>query len=255
MRPSPTSAAFLLAFLLLALTASAQPTAAPAEREGVDLLWGGGFLAGIPVGAFDAAVDSGFGTTTHLVVASRGLPFGLRIEASALVYGSHHFTVPESGTGGRVGNTVRTDSWIGNLFAGPELRARSGAVRPYLHALAGVGYFATSSVVSRHDEAVRVNGSTDYQDTTFTWAVGAGVEVALGRSTSLDLGVRYVANGNVNYLAQDSLTGGSGDSLSLTPHRSEAHLVAITMGISFGRWERARKGSCPVLPSWSGRVG
>ena len=235
MRPSPTSAAFLLAFGLLAPNASAQPTAAPDEREGVDLLWGGGLLAGIPVGAFDAAVDSGFGATTHLVVASRGLPFGLRVEASALFYGSHHFTVSERGSGGRAGDTVRTGSWIGNLLAGPELRARSGAVRPYLHALAGIGYFATSSFVSRHDETVRVNGSPNYEDTTFTWAVGGGVEMALGRSVSLDLGARYVANGNVNYLAEDSFGGGPEDPLSLTPHRSPAHVVAITMGISFGR--------------------
>ncbi len=187
----------------------------------------------MPTGDFDAAVDEGWGAAGHVVVLPHARPFGLRFEVSALVYGSRSFTVPVPGTGGYVGDTVRTDSWFGNMLAGPELRARHGAVRPYGHVLAGVGYFATTSELSAYYETVPLSGTTNFDDTTFAWAAGGGVEIALGRDVSIDLGARYLANGTVDYLTQDSIVGDA--SGALRPHRGEAHVVTFTVGIAFGR--------------------
>jgi opacity protein-like surface antigen len=206
---------------------------ARADGPGADWLWGGGFHAGVPTGSFDAAVGEGWGAAGHLVVLPHERPFGLRLEVSALVYDSRSFTVPAPGTGGYVGDTVRTDSWFGNLLAGPEIRARHGALRPYAHVLAGVGYFATTSERSAFYEMVPLNGTTNFEDTTFAWAVGGGFEIAVGRDVSIDLGVRYLANGSVDYLTQDSIAGDA--SGALQPHHGEAHVVTFTVGIAFGR--------------------
>jgi opacity protein-like surface antigen len=213
-------------FVAMGVLASGQSRA-----DGADWLWGGGFHAGVPTGSFDEAVGEGWGAAGHLVVLPREQPFGLRLEVSALVYGSRSFTVPAPGTGGYVGDTVRTDSWFGNMLAGPEIRARRGAVRPYAHVLAGVGYFATTSELSAYYETVPLNGTTNFDDTTFAWAAGGGVEIAVGRDVSIDLGARYLANGTVDYLTQDSSAGDA----ALEPHRGEAHVVTFTVGIAFGR--------------------
>jgi opacity protein-like surface antigen len=220
----------------LALAVGAAVSASATGAEGADWLWGGGFHAGVPTGDFDRAADEGWGAAGHLVVLPHQRPCGLRLEVSALVYGSRSFTVPAPGTGGYVGDTVRTDTWFGNLMAGPELRARSGAVRPYAYALAGIGYFATSSELSAYYETVPLNGTTNLDDTTFAWAAGGGVELAVSRDVSIDLGARYLANSSVDYLTTDSLGPGPGGAGPiLVPHHGEAHVVAFTLGIAFGR--------------------
>jgi opacity protein-like surface antigen len=203
-----------------------------ARADGADWLGGGGFHAGVPTGDFGEAADEGWGVAGHLVVLPHERPFGLRLEVSALVYGSRSFTIPDPGTAGYVGDTVRTDTWFGSMLAGPEVRARHGAVRPYAHVLAGVGYFATTSERSFYYETVPVAGTTNFDDSTFAWAAGGGVEIALGSSVSLDLGARYLANSTVDYFTESSIAG---PAEALVPHRGEAHVVTFTVGVSFGR--------------------
>lgn len=212
---------------LLAIPALVVVLAAPAARaEAADWLWGGGLHGGVPTGDFDDLTDEGYGAAGHFVLLPAGRPFGLRGEVSALVYDSRTYGSESDVDYG----TVRTDSWFGNMLLGPELRLRQGAVRPYVHALAGLGYFATSS------EGTGAAGqfTTHQDDATFAWAVGGGVEIAVGRSTSIDLGVRYLANGDVDYVAGGHLPVDGSPPVAFTT-RTEAHVVAFTLGLAFGR--------------------
>jgi opacity protein-like surface antigen len=222
----------LVALLVVAAVPLAGASPARAAGPGADWLWGGGFHAGVPTGDFDEAVDEGWGAAGHLVVLPHERSFGLRLEVSALVYGSRSFTIPAPGTGGSVGDTIRTDTWFGNMLVGPELRARHGFVRPYAHVLAGLGYFATSSERSAYYETVPLEGTTNFDDATFAWAAGGGVEIALGSEVSVDLGARYLANGTVDYITEASIAGAAE---ALVSRRGEAHVVTFTVGISFGR--------------------
>jgi len=206
--------------------------AAPEARAGgADWLWGGGLHAGVPTGDFDDAVDEGWGAAGHLVVLPHARPFGLRLEVSALVYGSRTFDAAPTDAGYGA-EPSRVDTWFGNMMAGPELRARGGVVRPYAHLLAGVGYFATTAEPgSRHG-----GDDTTHDDATFAWAAGGGVEIAVSRDVSIDLGARYLANGSVDYLTSGPLVPGPGDAGPiLVPRRGEPHVVAFTLGIAFGR--------------------
>lgn len=204
----------------------ASVAAAPAAGAGdADWLWGGGVHAGLPTGSFDDAVDEGWGAAGHLVVLPHERPYGLRFEVSALVYGSRTVGAPLP-SGGYEPDALRLDTWFGNMMAGPELRARRGVVRPYAHVLAGLGYFATTS---EPGPAHGGSGADTHDDATFAWAAGGGLEIAVSRDVSIDLGARYLAHGTVDYFVE----GAAG--ASLQPRRGEPHVVTFTLGIAFGR--------------------
>lgn len=234
-RRAESSTASRVAFVAaLSVWAASFATAARAE-SGVDWLWGGGFHAGVPTGDFKDAADEGYGLAAHFTALPTGRPLGVRGEVSALVYGSRELQLPSSPQpypGGSYGGSVRTDTWFGNMLLGPELRARSGGVRPYAHVLAGLGYFATSSEPTGSYQPAG-HEITRFDDTTFAWAAGGGVEVSLGSSASIDFGARYLANGTVDYFTGSGIASGGGALLS--PHRSPVHVVSFTFGVAFGR--------------------
>ena len=227
----------------IALLVMAAPSVQASPGEGADWLWGGGVHFGLPTGDFDDAVDEGWGAAGHFVATPHGRPYGLRGEVSALVYGSRDYETRQDDGYGDGG--VRTDTWFGNLLIGPELRARSGVLRPYLHALAGLGYFATSTETAGHS-GNGSRGDTNFDDATFAWAVGGGVEIALGSDVSLDLGARYLANGTVDYLTGEGISGGGngrphassqrGQRRDLHPGRELRPLTAA----SRGGWQHER---------------
>jgi opacity protein-like surface antigen len=142
--------------------------------------------------------------------------------------------VPVPGTGGLVVEELSTDNWLMNAGIGPQVMARSGAVRPYAYALAGVGYFATETTFG--DSGYWSASTTNFDDTTFAWAAGAGLLFRLSRDLALDVGVQYVGNGEVRYLAEgDLVPSPDGSPPVIVPRRTEANLVTVTVGLTFGR--------------------
>jgi opacity protein-like surface antigen len=225
-------------FLLLAVagvaatTATAQP--AP-QRTPSEWLGGGGLLIGIPLGDFADATDEGFGVSGNVVFAPGGGSFGIRFQTGGVIYGSRDIHTPVPGTGGLVTQDLTTDNWLLNAGLGPQFMLRSGSVRPYAYALAGVGYFWTETNLG-DDHGGPYYGSTNYEDTTFAWAAGAGLLFPLSRSVSLDVCVQYVGNGSVRYLAEGDLVPSSDDTPPVVvPRHTDANLVTITVGVVFGR--------------------
>jgi len=218
------------AFALAAVTAWAQPV--PGEPS--EWLGGGGVLVGIPLGEFADATDEGVGVAGYVVFTPKGGPFGVRLQTGGLVYGSRKIATPVPGTGGLITEDLTTDNWLLNAGIGPQVMLRSGTVRPYAYALAGVGYFATdTSLGNGYDYGSY--GSTNYDDTTFAWSVGAGLLIPVSRSVAIDLGVQYVGNGTVRYLAEGDLRPSSGNAPPvIVPRETEANLVTITLGVTFG---------------------
>lgn len=213
-----------------AVLALALPTFAHA-----DLIGGLSIVGGDAKGDFAKAADTGFGAVGHAFITPEHAPFGVRIEAGVLVYGSESFTVPFSGTGGRVGLEVTTDNWIAHLAAGPQLAVRSGPIRPYVNATLGFSYFATTSDVEGNDDSRPPFASTtNYDDWTFRWSVGGGVNVPLGGSIALDLGVAWVQNSRVSYLTEGDIVDDGAGGIDFTPRRSEADLIQYHVGVSGG---------------------
>jgi hypothetical protein len=195
------------------------------------LRFGGAVSVAAPTGEFADHVDVAGGLSG---VALFGRPRGvlaLRADAGWLLYGSQKLRRRVPGTDGRVLEDVATtDNWIAHAELGPQLMARSGRVRPYAHAFAGVSHFATSSELVRPRRTGAFGDpfrtTTHESDTVGSYGAGTGVLIGLGGGgTALDLGVRYVANGRARYLAD-------GDPLDGPLRRSEGHLVEFRLGIA-----------------------
>jgi hypothetical protein len=225
--------------------------AAPAAAEdtapsGPVFRFGGGAALAAPTGAFADHVDVGGGLSGFALYGRREGVVALRADAGWLLYGTRTLRRPVGGTDGRVLEDVAsTDNWIAHLTVGPQLMARSGRVRPYANAFGGVSYFATTSELLRPrlDRLVVTSPpgtplvaarfdpfrtTTHFDDATVAYGAGAGVLIALGSgATALDLGVRYLANGNVRFLVEGDAVDGS-----LEARHARARLIEFRLGLS-----------------------
>jgi len=219
----------LFPIVLVALSA-----AAAHAQERSTWLGGGAGVVAFPQGDFSRAFDTGWGFSGHGVFTPKGGAFGLRMQGTVVIYGSRTYKVTIPGTGGLITEDLTTDNWLLNAGVGPQLMLRSGPVRPYVYGLAGVGYFATDTTLGQ--SAYNGFGSTNYDDTTFAWSAGAGLLVSVTQSFSIDVGVHYVGNGTVRYLAEGDLRPSpTGLPPLVVPRRTEANLIQVTLGLTFGR--------------------
>jgi hypothetical protein len=212
--------------VLLALSATSL-------RAETDLAGQASFLVGVPREAFDQVVGTGYGLEGHAFLAAKGRPIGLRLQASFLVYGSETIVVPFPGTGGRVGAEIVTDNWIGSFAAGPELVARHGRIRPYVTTLVGFSYFATTSSF-RGDPSPQAAYTTNFDDWTLRWSVAGGLLVPVGSSLAVDVGVGYVWNDSVSYLAEGDIQDDGRGGAVFVPHHGRAELLQFTIGVAGG---------------------
>lgn len=221
----------------------AVPMSARAEEPGAGFRFGGAAAVAAPTGELAQHVDVAGGLSGFALYGRRSSPFALRADAGWLLYGTHTLRRPVPGTEGRVLEDVATtDNWIAQAAVGPQLMATGGRLRPYVNAFGGVGYFATTSELVRPRRSGTVvvpalggpgvllaedpfRTTTHLHDTIGSYGGGAGVLIALGRGgRALDLGVRYVANGRVRFLAED-------DPLDATPRRSQGRLIEFRVGL------------------------
>ncbi len=170
----------------------------------------------------------------HIAFAPGQELLGVRVQVGGLVYGSREVGTLVPGTGGLAMAPLTTDNWLLNVGIGPQVVVRSGPVRPYAYALAGLAYFATDTRFG--DDHHGSPSSTNYDDTTFAWSAGAGLLFAVSRGVAIDVGVEYVANGTVRYLAEGDLLPWPRDAPPvIVPRTTEANLVTVTVGVTFGR--------------------
>lgn len=224
MRAAPL---MLLAALTTATSvASAQKWALRPVRD-----WGAWGMTGsiaIPVGEFAQHAGAGGGVSSFVTINVDPLGVtALRIDGSVLAYGravelssySYPYYYP-------VGST--TTSFVAGLRAGPQLTFGRGPARLYGFGQAGFSYFATTT--SYGDCSCSYDDVTEFDDFTWSWETGGGMLIRLGDSrVLLDLGARYMHNGRAEYLPARFAADPSAQ-----PIESEANLVALHLGLTFG---------------------
>ena len=229
----------ILALLLLA------PAAAGAQlqlaRSGPDR---GAFSIDVvvaqPLGAFRDYVKIGGGIDGSLLVnLSRDRAWGLRVEGGFLNYGNETKRTRLSNTiGDRIQVDVNTSNNIARFGLGPQLSVPHGRVRPYVHATGGLAYFFTqSSVEGIDDQENDFARTTNFSDWTFNWGAGGGLLIPFStksNTVSLDLGARYLKNGDTRYLREGSIRDLADGSIEITPIESEVELVLYSVGVSIG---------------------
>ncbi len=120
--------------------------------------------------------------------------------------------------------------------------AHRGSFRPYAHATVGTSWFRTGTLVKAECDASCDSGDyppvisdqTNSSDWTFSWSAGGGVLVSIGRYGWIDVGVRYLANRTVNWLAEGDVVQDASGHLQARPRHSPVNLVEITLGWTFG---------------------
>lgn len=199
---------------------------------------------GIPRGEFDRYVDESFGLGGFLVYnLDRAGRFGLRLDASWLVYGSETVTRPLSLTIPRVSVDVTTENQILSSYIGPQLSLRSGSVTPYLNVGVGLSYFFTESSVSDVDDHFEeIVSSTNFDDLTTSWMTGGGLLVGVSRAVHITLSAQYLRNGRTRYLREGSIREYTDGTVWFDPIESATDLLVLQLGVSFALRSLERDG-------------
>lgn len=234
------AARFLLPAALSLLTSSLAFGGADESRRVTGFSLGGLF----PAGAFNRNVSqNGIGLGSSYGWRIGRSPLFAGAELSIHFYGYVHRHEYLSGI-----PEVRLDvETFNNILQGLFfLRAqpRSGDVRPYVEALAGISYLFTDSAISGHefpwDEiAYEIN----FDDLTVSAGIGAGLAFRLGRrragglghgrrETLLDVKVRYMAGGRAKYLKQGSIVV-EGETYHFQADQSATSFITAQVGLSF----------------------
>lgn len=213
--------AWIPAAAALALTASgaSAQTARAGLREVRERVSAGmSLVLSVPQGDFGTYVGEGGGMAAHVVYSPGGGVLGLRFDGGFALYGLEFHGGPWPET--------RTDAiWFGGV--GPQLTLGTAPFTPYLHAGLGFSYFATTWSSPGY-------ASTIVGHTTGAWYAGGGARIELSRGRfplSLDLNVRYIANGNTAYLAPNVFTE-THDGLVPATLYGDANLLAVQVGVS-----------------------
>lgn len=223
---------------LVILAFAAAPVAAQRDAtlpDGPVQAWfGGGFEYAATVGTFSNYVDQGFGLGGSFVWRPAEGPIGLRIGAMFSQYGS---TTRRYNLVGLVNVDVTTRNQIGGLSIGPQLHIGNGALQLYGHGGVGFSYFFTTSSVEGTDQNNSPFASTtNYDDGAFSLEGGGGLLIRLAQGRTpvlLDLGVRYMRNGSVSYVTENTINFNTNPP-TVTAITSDANLVIYRLGIMVG---------------------
>jgi opacity protein-like surface antigen len=236
-RASTTACILALAAALLAAEARGQ------ESDGIDRFGALGLVlqAGHPQGEFENYVDFSYGFGGFFLFdLDRRARWGVRLDASYLIYGSETVQRPLSPTIQRVWVDVTTRNQIVTLFIGPQFTFGSGTLQPYLNAGLGFSYFFTLSSVSGTSDFEDFASSTNYDDFTFALASGGGLQVRLSRRVSLAFSAQYMHNGRVRYLREGSIHEASDGSIWFSPIESETNLILYQLGVAIALGDEDR---------------
>ncbi len=226
-----TTLAAATAVLVLAGSGRAQMQDDQNRRPPVAYV-GAGVEVASSVGEFADYVDNAFGLGVHVAYRPNDGPLAFRAGFMFAQYGS---TTARYNLVGLVSVDVTTRNQIYGLMVGPEINVGRDAVQLYGHGGVGFSYFVTRSSVEGTDQNNSPFASTtNYDDITFAAEGGGGVRVRLSRTpVFLDLGVRYLFNGQVSYVTQNTIN------LTTTPPSvsaitSEANAVLFRLGVLIG---------------------
>jgi hypothetical protein len=233
--------------LALALAASLiAPGSAEAQRRPAGYV-NIGILGADPVGELADYVDAGGGLQFEGLIPVEGSNrFRFRADLGFIIYGHERqrvcFNAP---VGCRIQMDLNTTNSIFFGGIGPELLLATGAFQPYVNAMVGFSYFATTSALEGTWDSQDFATTNNFDDIVLARRVGGGVRwrVSRGRHpVSLDFGVEHHENGVAEFLTKGDIEDHPDGSITIYPNRAEANLVTMRFGVSVGIPSRASRG-------------
>ena len=191
-----------------------------------------------PEGDFGRFVDNGFGISGWVGLGiDRKSQVIVGLEGGFVQYGRRTSTVPLSPTIPGLYVDVTTQNNIATFGIPVRVELTRGMLRPYVMGSVGLAYFWTETSARGTSSAGDFASSTNFSDITANWTGGGGLvlQVSHGRNpVFIDFGLRHVANGEVEYLNEDSIRDGGGGTTIITPIRSEANFTLWQVGVAVG---------------------
>ncbi|MBW8773050.1 MAG: hypothetical protein JF590_07160 [Gemmatimonadetes bacterium] len=191
-----------------------------------------------PEGDFGRFVQNGVGISGWVGAAlDRNAQVIIGLEGGFVNYGRQTSTVPLSPTIPGLYVDVTTTNNIATIGIPLRIEMTRGVLRPYVSGSVGLAYFWTQTGARGTSSAGDFATSVNFSDLTANWTGGAGLalQVSHGRTpVSIDFGMRHVANGQVKYLNENSITDGGGGTTIITPIRSDANFTLYRVGVAFG---------------------
>ncbi len=191
------------------------------------------FLTGVPVGTFGDRVGASPGAGVDLMSRLGQTPFFVGVAFDYLLYGTETRRVPLLPSVPEVLSDVDTRNNLIRTHAIVRVRPSGGRVRPYAEGLLGFSYVYTRTSIDLGYESGA--GTTHLGDFAPSLGAGGGVTIELlsgprGR-LGLDIGLRYLTSGEVDYLARGDLQR-DGTGVTFEPSRSPASLFGLQVGIA-----------------------
>lgn len=192
------------------------------------------FLVGVPVGQFGEKIGASPGVAVDFTVRAGRTPISVGAAFDYLRYGTETRRIALFPDVPEVVSDVNTTNNLIRTHALVRIQPQTGRVRPYAEGLVGFSYVFTRTAVDLGDEG---DGAATTHLGDFAPSIGAGGGVTIGLASwsearlGLDIGVRYLTGGEVDYLAQGELqrheTG-----VTFEPTRSAASLFGLQIGVS-----------------------
>ncbi|HUE76992.1 MAG TPA: hypothetical protein VMM83_03545 [Longimicrobiales bacterium] len=224
MTASRTALLGLVALLLVPAGASAQE---PSRFSGSFALLNTQPLGELSTGpGFGIALAGAYALDRFHILRIRG-------EFRASIYDSETRQICFSGTVGcRILLDLETNYGIMYGGIGPQIVIPIGPTELALDGTLGWSAFTATSTLQGVDDQDESFGQTNnYEDDTFAWSTGGEIRVPVARQVAIALGAHYQHNGTVSYLREGGITDNPDGTLSFDPYRTEANLVAITLGV------------------------
>ena len=230
----------------VAQTASASPSAPPpgqfarqgpptvAAPEMLRFQLSPKFLTGVPVGLFGNNVGTSPGAAVDFTVRVGQTPISVGAAFDYLRYGTETRRLSVFPSVPEVLNDVNTTNNFIRTHALVRVQPRAGRVRPYAEGLLGFGYaYTRTSVDLGYDSGSE--GTTHLGDFAPSFGVGGGVTIGLASWSEgrlgLDIGLRYLTGGEVDYLTQGDLQRDT-NGVTFEPTRSPATLFGLQLGVN-----------------------
>ena len=190
------------------------------------------FLAGFPVGPFGKQVGASPGVAVDFTARVGQSPVSFGAAFDYLLYGKETRRIALIPAVPDVLSDVDTTNNLIRTHALLRVQPPSGRFRPYAEGLLGFSYVYTRTSVDLGDDS---ETTTHLGDFALSFGAGGGVTIGIwaGRDArlGLDIGLRYLTGGEVDYLTRGALRR---DDVGLTfePLRSQAGLFGAQIGIT-----------------------
>lgn len=244
-----------LVFLVWASCAAAQPAvgadaassgARPPEREsgmGSSVTAGSDglrfqltlkFLTGVPVGRFGSGTGISPGGAIDFTVRVGQTPLWLGVAVDYLRYGTETRRIALYPAVPEVFSDVDTTNALVRSHALVRLGFSGGRIRPYAEGLLGFSEIFTHTSIGEEGYEASTRHLGDFG---LSYGAGGGVTIELASSArvrvALDIGLRYVTGGEVDYLTPGALQR-DGNGVTFESVRSRVTLFDVQTGIAFG---------------------